>query len=60
MYSKKGNDMKRTAPSIYTYKGYTVDGQDAKEVDWRISRDGEWEISLSTKRECKDWIDSQT
>ena len=51
--------MKRTAPSIYTYKGYTVDGQAAKEVDWRISKDGEWEVSLSTKRECKEWIDQR-
>ena len=50
--------MKRTAPSIYEYKGYTVDGQDAKEIDWRISKGEDWIISLSTKKECKYWIDS--
>ena len=50
--------MKRIAPSIYTYEGYTVDGQDAKEVDWRISKDDEWVLSLSTKKECKEWIDN--
>ena len=52
--------MKRIYPSVYAYKGYIVDGQYAKETDWKISIDGEWEVSLSTKRECKDWIDQRT
>ena len=50
--------MKRINPSVYSYKGYVVDGQDANEIDWQISRGGEWIISLSTKRECKEWIDN--
>ena len=54
--------MKRIGESLYEYKGYTVDGYMANTgIDWRINNSqGEWEISLSTKRECKDWIDSQT
>lgn len=51
--------MKKINPSIYEYKGYTVDGQDAASgVDWRISQDGEWILSLPTKRACKEWIDA--
>lgn len=50
--------MKRIAPSVYEYKGYTVDGQDAKEIDWRISKEHEWVITFKTKRECKEWIDT--
>jgi len=52
--------MKRINPSIYEYKGYVVDGQDANEVDWKINKDGEWILSLSTKRDCKEWIDQMT
>jgi hypothetical protein len=52
--------MKRVNPSIYTYKGYTVDGQDAATgLDWRISQGDEWIISLPTKRDCKHFIDEQ-
>ena len=52
--------MKRIYPSVYTYKGYIIDGQYAKEIDWRISNGftEEWILSLSTKRECKEWIDN--
>jgi hypothetical protein len=50
--------MKKINPSIYEYKGYVVNGQDAAcGIDWRIFRDDEWIISLATKRECKQWID---
>lgn len=53
--------MKRIAPSIYAYNGYTVDGQEAAEFDWRIlDADGEWIISLPTKRDCKAWIDANS
>ena len=50
--------MKRIAPSIYEYKGYVIDGQSAKEIDWTISKDGDWIVSLRTKRDCKEWVDS--
>jgi len=50
--------MKRINPSVYSYKGHVVDGQDAASgIDWRISKGDDWIISLPTKRDCKQWID---
>jgi hypothetical protein len=50
--------MKRINPSVYSYKGHIVDGQDAASgIDWRISKGDDWIISLPTKRDCKQWID---
>ena len=54
----KDETMKRINPSVYLYKGHTVDGQDAASgIDWRISKGEDWIISLPTKRDCKQWID---
>lgn len=52
--------MKRIGPSLYTYKGYTVDGYEAKTgLDWRLfAPNGDWLVSLPTKRECKAWIEA--
>ena len=52
--------MKRIGNSVYSYKGYEVNGFEAAEFDWRIvDADGEWVISLPSKGACKDWIDAQ-
>lgn len=48
--------------SLYSYKGYTVDGYDPDGVglDWRIlDSDGEWILSLARKKDCKEWIDNE-
>jgi hypothetical protein len=52
--------MKRIGESLYTYKGYTVDGYEANTgLDWRImDSDGEYITSLPRKKDCKEWIDS--
>ena len=50
--------MKRIYPQVYSYLGHVVDGQDNKEIDWRIYKDEEWLISFTTKRECKEWLDT--
>lgn len=51
--------MKRIGESLYKYKGYTVDGYEANTgLDWRvIDNNGDWVLSLPTKRDCKSWID---
>jgi len=53
--------MKRIGESLYEYKGYTVDGYEAKTgLDWRImDHNNEWILSLPTKRDCKEWIDEK-
>ena len=56
---KGSNTMKRTGFKVYTYKGYEVDGYMAETgLDWRISVNGVWIISLPRKRDCKEWIDA--
>ena len=50
--------MKRIGHKVYSYKGHEVDGYMAESgLDWRISLDGVWIISLPRKRDCKAWID---
>lgn len=51
--------MRKIGQSVYAYKGYTVDGYEADTgLDWRIfNSDGEWIVSLSRKKDCKEWID---
>ena len=58
-HNKTESDMKRIGESLYTYKGYTVDGYEANTgLDWRvIDNNGDWVLSLPTKRDCKSWID---
>ena len=53
--------MKRIGNSLYSYKGYTVDGYEANTgLDWRVlDNKGEWILSLPRKTDCKDWIDTQ-
>jgi hypothetical protein len=53
--------MKRIGESLYTYKGYTVDGYEANTgLDWRIKdSDGEWITTLARKKDCKEWIDER-
>jgi len=55
--------MKCIGQSIYTYKGYTVDGYGAvtEGLDWRIlDSEGEWITTLPRKRDCKELIDYWT
>ena len=53
--------MKRIGHKIYSYKGHEVDGYMAESgLDWRISLDGVWIISLPRKRDCKAWIDQNS
>ena len=52
--------MTRIGNQLYAYKGYQIDGYMASSgLDWRISLDGVWIISLPLKRDCKEWIDAQ-
>lgn len=54
---------KRISSGLYRVGSFTIERVEyfeSNEVYWNITENGEWHETLSTLRECKEWINRRS